>query len=116
MPFSLGYVSLHWDTFHCIGICDHALSHDRDAMSLLSSGVPREVVPLWLWVSNHKREIFDLLYLIPVLPEAGASKASFSKNPWKRSVREASIIYIYIYIYIYNFFIYIAFIFKKICR
>jgi hypothetical protein len=31
---------------------------------LLSFGVPREVVPLWLWVSNHKREIFDPLCLI----------------------------------------------------
>jgi hypothetical protein len=30
----------------------------------LSSGVPREVVPLWLWVSNHKGDIFDPLCLI----------------------------------------------------
>jgi hypothetical protein len=32
--------------------------------------------------------------------EAGASEASFSKNPRKRSVREASVIYIYNFLYI----------------
>jgi hypothetical protein len=29
----LGIHVLHWDTCHCIGICDSASSHDRDAMS-----------------------------------------------------------------------------------
>jgi hypothetical protein len=35
-----------------------------------------------------------------VLPEAGASEASFSKNPRKQSVREASVIYTYNFLYI----------------
>jgi hypothetical protein len=26
--------------------------------------VPWKVVPLWFWVSNHKREMFVLLYLV----------------------------------------------------
>ena len=41
--------------------------------------------------STESRE----LDFVPVLPEAGASKESFSKNPRKRSIREASVIYIY---------------------
>jgi hypothetical protein len=36
-----------------------------------------------------------------------ASRASFSKNPQKRSVPEASIIYIYIYIFFYIYCVYI---------
>jgi hypothetical protein len=39
-----------------------------------------------------------------VLPEAGASEASFSKNPRKRSVREASVIYTYNFLYILHFY------------
>jgi hypothetical protein len=29
----LGIHVLHWDTYHRIGICDNALSDDRDSMS-----------------------------------------------------------------------------------
>jgi hypothetical protein len=39
-------------------------------------------------------------YYGPVLPEVGASEASFSKNPQKRSIREASVIYTYNFLYI----------------
>jgi hypothetical protein len=45
-------------TLHRLGV-----KHAKDVQSV-EICVPREVVPLWLWVSNHKREIFDPLCLI----------------------------------------------------
>jgi hypothetical protein len=46
----------------------------------LSFGVPWEVVPLWLWVSNHKREIFDPLCLILYLLQMGFEKSEADPN------------------------------------
>ena len=64
-------------------------------------------------VSSKNQDVSNQISVARSGSEAGASEASFSKNPRKRSVREASVIYTYNFIYIY---IYIAFIFKKICR
>jgi hypothetical protein len=38
--------------------------YDGSSREFVGIWVPWKVVPLWLWVSNHKREIFDPLCLI----------------------------------------------------
>ena len=50
-----------WETFMA-GI--NARENQLDFERFVEICVPKEVVPLWLWVSNHKREIFDPLCLI----------------------------------------------------